>query len=269
MAERIPVTPMVKLYRELKGMSQRERLRRADRLLSRPDRLAAHFARSAEEFTRAFDHRDERFYDTDRRPLPSPPRRLDSTIAVAAHLTGSAPRRVLGDDRLDFTYVDRELVPARTKSGAMFADGRNIRTALRLDLLLANRRDRLPIVGEVKVAMDMDPFFALVQGLTLAAHLVSPSQRERMKRVYPRQGLRDSGKLDVYLLLAEAPAAGTYWFDLREAAAHMSEALMGQRDVAQSVRRIAAVDLDLLGDRLRISKRFAHPDRWVLPARGN
>lgn len=261
MADRIPVTPMVDLYRDLKRDSQRERLRRAERMIANPADLAKRFARSVKRFE-AFSS-DEAFYDTGRKRLPANPTRLGSTLEVASRLEGSRPRRVLGDDDLSFVYVDRELVPARTKSGAVFADGKSIRTALRLDLLLANKHDRLPIVAEVKVAMDKDPFFALIQALTLAAQLVTPQQLDRLRsgRNYGTKRLADRGQVDVYLLLATAPAAATYWFELREAARRLSSRLIEEVPVARSVRRIAALDLDLVNNRLRISKRFSFPDR--------
>jgi hypothetical protein len=257
-AERIPVTPMVEVYRELKGMSQRNRLKRAKRELARPAGLARRFTQSVSQFERAFDHRDESFHDGKRKPLPQAIKGIDSTTGVAAQFKGSAPRKVLGADELSFVYVDRELVPARTRSGAVFADGRSIRTALRLDLLLANRDDRVPIVAEVKVAMDKDPFFALIQGLTLAAHLATGSQLARLRKAYPGSRLARTRQLDVYLLLAEAPASGTYWFDLREVADELSACLVERPELGRHVRRIAAVDLDWVKGRLRVSKRFSH-----------
>lgn len=267
MSERIPVSPMMKLYRKLKGVSQRERLDRAERMIAHPDQLAKRFAQSVASFEKAFDHVDEEFYEKvargkigGRKALPKKPKGISSTLEVAARLSGSGVRRVLGADELDFTYVDRELVPARTKSGATFAGGGSIRTAPRLDLLLASADGRLPIVAEVKVAMDKDPFFALVQALTLSAQLATPSQFERLRRCYG-QRLATASQLDIYLLLANTPAAATHWFDLREAADRLSRRLIETPEITRSVRRIAALDLDLLDGRLRITKRFGHPTR--------
>jgi hypothetical protein len=261
MGERVPVTPMVKRYRALKAASQRERLAEAQRLSGIPRSLARDFGASVELFAKRFDS-DEDFYPPrSRKPLPKADG-IGSTVEVAARLSGSGKRSVLGAEELSFVYVDREIVPARTTSGAVFDDGKPISTALRLDLLLANAKDRVPIVGEVKVAMDRDPYFALIQALTLAAHLATPSQRRRLSSVYGRQGKRlaTDGKLDVYLLFSRTPAAGTYWFDLREAARRLSSALMDDAMIDARIRRIAALDLDEIDGRLRISKRFAYPD---------
>jgi hypothetical protein len=258
-AEKIPVTPLVEEYRGLLKLSQAERLDRAEQLIRRPGSLIKAFRDSCRQFA-SFEHVDEDFYDEvpPRKPLPAKPKGLDSTVEVAARLSGRGAKRVLGDDRLSFVYVDRELVPARTKSGAVFADGKSIRSGLRLDLLLANRDDGTPIIGEVKVAQDKDPFFALIQALTHAAYLSTPSQRKRLARVYSKKKIKVGKKLDVYLLLAQAPAAATYWFELREAARRLASRIVESKP--EGLRRIAAVDLDLVEGRMRISKRFSYPD---------
>lgn len=262
MTEKIPVTPLAEEYRRLLKLSQRQRLERAEQLIRRPASLAKAFSDSRQQFA-SFDHAGEDFYDPvpPRTTLPKKPKGLGSTVEVAARLSGQGPKRVLGDDRLSFVYIDRELVPARTKSGAVFADGKSIRSGLRLDLLLANRHNGAPIIGEVKVAQDKDPFFALIQALTHAAHLSTPSQLKRLARVYSKKKTIKVGKkLDVYLLLAEAPAAATYWFELREAARRLAARLVEQEPITDGVRRIAAVDLDLIDDRMRVSKRFSYPE---------
>lgn len=254
------MTPMVVEYRRLlKLSSQKKRLSRAEELIGDPGQLAAAFVESRKEFAR-FKHADETFYDTERKDLPKRPKGLGSTVEVAARLSGSSPKRVLGDDALSFNYIDRELVPTRTKSGAVFEDGKSIGSGLRLDLLLANRDDGTPIIGEVKVTQDKDPFFALVQALMHAAHLSTKPQLERLGRTYGTKKLNVDGKVDVYLLLAEAPAAATYWFELREAARRLSAALVRQRGISRTVRRIAAIDLDMIEGRMRVSKRFSYPE---------
>jgi hypothetical protein len=96
---------------------------------------------------------------------------------------------VVGDSLLDvpaadlaFEYADRELLTQRTTSPARWEDGTPNRGGVRLDVLLANLDDRTPIAAEVKIARDMDPFFALVQALACAAHLGTPNQYERLRR---------------------------------------------------------------------------------------
>ncbi len=261
MTEQVPVTPLVEEYRRLLKLSQPQRLERAEQLIRRPTSLAEAFSESRQQFA-SFDHADEDFYDPvpPRTALPKNPKGLGSTVEVAARLSGGGRKRVLGDDRLSFSYIDRELVPSRTKSGAVFADGKSIRSGLRLDLLLANHHDGIPIIGEVKVAQDKDPFFALIQALTHAAYLSTPSQLKRLARVYSKKKIKVGKKLDVYLLLAQAPAAATYWFELREAARRLAARLVEQKSLTDGVRRIAAVDLDLIDGRMRVSKRFSYPD---------
>ncbi len=90
------------------------------------------------------------------------------------------------------------------------------------------------------MAQDKDPFFALIQALTHAAYLSTPSQLKRLARVYSKRKIKVGEKLDVYLLLAQAPATATYWFELREAARRLAARLIEQDSVTDGVRRIAA-----------------------------
>ncbi|MEK6251314.1 MAG: hypothetical protein AABM43_05115 [Actinomycetota bacterium] len=260
MATQIPLTPMVKRYKHLGLLSQRKRLAEAHKLITNPGPLAKDFAASIRRF-RSYSNVGEDFY-TERKlfSVKAPQSEIKTTHQLTALVKRAHTVRVLGDQALNFSYVDRELVAARTTGGAVFDDGSEARTALRLDLLLANATDRTPtpIVAEVKVAMDMDPFFALIQGLTLAAHLATGPQRKRLHRRY---GLATAGKLDVYIISAQPPGFATYWFELRDAADSLAAVLIGRRDVSQHIRRIAALDADLVDKRFRVTKRFAYP-RW-------
>jgi hypothetical protein len=72
---------------------------------------------------------------------------------------GGAPGVVAVDaDLLACDYVDRELLVQRTTSPAEWEDGRLNRGGVRLDVVLADAADRTPVVGELKLPGDMDPF---------------------------------------------------------------------------------------------------------------
>jgi hypothetical protein len=81
---------------------------------------------------------------------------------------------VIDNPELNFSFVDRELVPTRTTHERFFENGEPANCFRRLDWLLANAQDRLPIIAEVKVRNDKNPFSALVQLLMYAAELVTP-----------------------------------------------------------------------------------------------
>ena len=82
---------------------------------------------------------------------------------------------------LAFEYVDRELLLQRTNTPAKWENDAINRGGIRPDILLADLETRTPIVAELKLPGDMDPFFALVQALAGTAHLATSAQYERMR----------------------------------------------------------------------------------------
>jgi len=255
----IPLTEMVDLYRELKGFSQKERLAWGRSTLKKPAPLAARFARSVEQFE-SFDNRDERFHESKRKPLPKRPRTISGTPSLAALLPKRGPIEVPGNPALSCDYVDRELVVARTTGGAKFTDGGSASTALRLDLLLKST-DGVPVIGEVKIAMDKDPVFALVQLLTLAAHLATPNQRQRLINSYRDDRFRShhaTAAIDLCVCLANPPVRATYWFDLRALAGPLSDRLLREKAIGARIRRIVCLDFELRRGHLAVLPRFAH-----------
>jgi hypothetical protein len=149
-------------------------------------------------------------------------------------------------------YVDRELLVQRTSSPAKWADGSSNVGGLRLDLLMADTADRTPIVGEIKLPRDMDPFFALVQGLACAAHLATSNQYRRMQQHLPSgrfPDLDDAPRLDVWVLIVEPRigraghgSTGRYVADLRHTAEALAPRLLAQPGL-RAIRRIAELEM--------------------------
>lgn len=278
MSEPIPITPMFSYYTHLqfKGVGKQGkstyqlRLDEAKSLLRDPAVLVDKFTESLAQADAYFDRHD--FDDEDlypkRREFKKPPG-IESTDALGhwLHKGRRTPWRVLGDDSLNFYYLDRELVPTRAP-GERLTDGRNTATGPRLDLLLANANAGRPIVGEVKLTSngspDKDSFFALIQALAAAAYLLPPSQLARLRRGThdPERRLDpDAKRLDLYLLTGEPPPHSPIWFELRDCAERLAAALAPQ--VGDRIHTIAGVELAWLKDRpeptrLRITKRFSH-----------
>ncbi len=152
-------------------------------------------------------------------------------------------------------YVDRELLVQRTTSPAQWADGRRNIGGLRLDVLLADSTDRTPIVGELKLPGDMDPFFALVQALACAAHLATSHQYERMRRHLGRGSFPEqitAPPFDIWVLFVNAPGyqsgqppKGKFMADLQSAAETLAPRLLAQDATRSSLRRIAGLCLKL------------------------
>jgi hypothetical protein len=268
------------------------RLEEAERLLDDPSTLAEEFAATVERF--APYRNDEPFYPSPRKvhkpgtdlkrtydlvlQLPKAhsiePRDSEHRLHDAAQ--DSQVADVVAAD-LGFTYVDKELLVHRTtskdKNGrprrARWGDDGVNRGGMRLDILLANANDRAPIIAELKIRQDMDPFFALVQALGCAAHLVTHNQYERLRAEnldthasFP--GFREARGdpfVDVYLLFVGADAAprGRYQPALKRAAEQLAPKLLEHTGIAKNVRRIVGLDMDLDGKRRPVaSVRFAY-----------
>ena len=280
----IPKTDIMGRYRDLRGMSQAKRLSHARRLVEHPEELAtesaasvAHFAPYSNLDEQFYPERPERHYSEDFKNTNDVVLRLKEQKQV---IPVDAPDRAIGRDAgptvtavlasaLASTYVDRELLVQRTTSPAKWEDGKRNLGGVRLDVLLADVADRTPIVAELKLPGDMDPFFALVQALACAAHLATPNQYERMRRrpgggQFPR--LDGAPRLDVWVLFVDAadrragqPPKGAYMADLEHAAEALAPRLLAEDALTDSIRRIAGLGLRKLDG----SDEVAADVRWA------
>jgi hypothetical protein len=203
----IPLTPLRHFYDRLRDFCSDSFHREAAReWLRRPDRVQELIAASVAHFG-LYDNRDELF-----RPAP-----MGLTAArtgnpdLANRLLGLIARGATGvpsRPELEFDFVDYELSPVRT-TGSEFESGESGRSSGKggVDVLLANRVDRLPAVGELKADTDVNPFLGFVQSLTYAVELATPAQRVRLAASYPgRFAWPGAGPyIDVYLLLIRHP----------------------------------------------------------------
>jgi hypothetical protein len=270
----IPITTIMGRYQALRTMPQRDRLAEAQRLVEHPDELASEFAQSVAHFA-PYDNLTDHFYPPERAKR-SPADEVKRTNDIVLRLDkqgdlhpGDAAGRLTEHDagpsvvavpasELACDYVDRELLVQRTTSPAEWEDGSLNRGGVRLDVLLADSRDRNPIVGELKLPGDMDPFFALVQALANAAHLATANQYERMRR-HLRRGkfpeLPGVPRLDVFVLFVDPPGyqygeapKGRYMAQLQSCVEQLAPRLLVHEQLAASVRRIAGLGLRLDAD---------------------
>ena len=132
---------------------------------------------------------------------------------------------VAGEPLLDCSYVDREL--------SLRAPGLG---RLRLDLLLASAYDRAPVLAEVKLGSDKDPFAALIQLLACMSLFVGGDGR-------PSAGGTDGpelagGAVDGMVLLVEPRWRARGWIESLEAARELGRAVTAGAASAL-VRRIS------------------------------
>jgi hypothetical protein len=267
----IPVTPIMRRYQALRKMSQHDRLAEAIRLIEHPAELADEFAASVAHFT-PYCNVNEHFYPPERaqRDFAEDVKRTNDLVLRLADQGRVVPFDAEGRStthdadpsvtavpaaHLAMTYVDRELLVQRTTSPAEWEDGTPNRGGVRLDVLLADAADRIPVVCELKLPGDMDPFFAVVQALACAAHLATPYQYERMRRHLHRvkfPQLSGPPRLDVCVLFVDPvdydpilPPKERYMADLKAAAETLAPRLLAQQALTTTVRRIAGLAMRL------------------------
>lgn len=159
--------------------------------------------------------------------------------------------------------MDYEIAPTRTTNHAEFDDGGTWRTGVFIDLLLASCAEpRTPIVGELKIRGDKDPFTALIQTLACSAHLATTAQYERLRSFVGagRFPVTQQPRLDCYVLLYRfLEKHQTDLKALDEKAETLSARLMARPEVTAHLRRIACVSIQLERDgKLHGTCRWRH-----------
>jgi hypothetical protein len=240
-----------------------------------PATLAEFFQMSVERFSE-YSNVEEPFYPDHppRKELPDPEGidRIGGTLSLTAFLKAAGTGRVVENPDLDFVFVDRELVPARTTGNAFFENDEPSIRVRRLDWLLANAHDQLPIIAEVKVGNDKNPFYALVQLLMYAAELVTPAQLTRLRRHYPDRfklpasagGVTDAQGpvMNLYIVISNYNPRSNLRQEILETTSQLAQRLVVEKGVSRYIRKIACLDVTLEKDKqLRFTKVFAYSDR--------
>lgn len=256
----VPTIPLRSLYDVFVALSPREAQEHLARALALcPHKLAKLFDESVRMFA-GFNNPGEGFTgDTDGRrqvQAPQDPRNATSDVEVSVLFKERHENRGIVEDarHLDFEVVEREVVPER-------ATGTGKR-GRRIDWLAMNAHDRTPILAELKVGEDKNPFYALVQLLLYAATLSTGSQQARLRRHFPTLRIPDApseddrvahAKFDLYIVLVEFPAQLKTFLELARTTA---QALVREPLIASKVRRIACLRTSLTPSGLRFDREF-------------
>lgn len=243
-------TELDKYYSDLCGKNQQTQTACATDHKNNPTALIDLFLESVKTVERR-ERTDEPFYASKRKDPGSPEGvHVKRTIEFVSYLREGSTRSVEDEEALAFCYLDREIFPGRTT--------RAVRVSPRkLDLLLANSGDRMPIFAELKIGSDKLAYSALVQLLMLAAEFQSPSQRERLRNhskgylTWPPEG----PFADLYII-AHNPSEGTYREPSIDATEKISEQLVADARLSRYIRRIAYLNAINTGA-MTFEKRFA------------
>jgi hypothetical protein len=235
----IPRTKMRKLFEEC-GQSTSLGAQLCWAKTLNPKALAKAFVTSIEQFT---PYRREEPFHPARTPLPASNTitSIRSSRDLASLLGPQQMAEVINGPHLNFQYVDYELVPARTTGGTTYDDGKRATTWVRLDQLLAGDR---PIIAEVKIRKDKNPFYALIQALTAAVELLTPAQHDRLRKYYPKSFPNNNDQtVDIYLILYQWSRNRQAWQDLLTYTQETCHALSRIAKVQKYVTTFAILEL--------------------------
>ena len=120
-------------------------------------------------------------------------------------------------------------------------------------LLLTTTPTPLPAVGEIKAASEyVGPTFALIQGLTYAAELVTKSQWSRLGQAFdqlrPICTADGSPQVDVLVLLQHSSNQEQYSSADLELAKRMAKEVVADSKVSAAVRSVEFVSWRLEGE---------------------
>lgn len=248
-----PTTTHLRDYYEvLLALKEEEQTVLAEAHAEDPTLLIHRFTESVETAELRVGQGIESFHDRARLAPAESLEEIKSTIDFARQLVDRECVVADPHSELGFEYVDREIFPGRTTGRARMRK----RTA---DLLLVNVKDRLPVVGELKIGSDRPTYFAFVQALMHAAELVSETQRARLKREYESAKFTwpaDGPYVDLLLIAYEPPQTGEFRARSTAATEKIAEKMIAAPTVSKWLRRIAYLKAESAGDQLRFEALF-------------
>jgi hypothetical protein len=250
----IPITALRHLYNVLRGLSADEVHAAISRYLADSPKgtkfLRDLYKESVSHFC-MYSNIEEHFRpeDSDRdRTLDDPQEKyaIELVQAIRNHGCSIAPG-------IGYDYVDYEISPLRTTK-ALYENGRTGRKsgAGGIDVLLATKTDRTPVVGEIKAETDTNPFLAFIQALTYASELATQDQQTRLKSHYQEFAERPDRKnptVELMLFLEPKPnddKQSTYLTQVKQLIRQMYSS--SDSTFARTVTRVCCVEARLLTD---------------------
>lgn len=184
----IPITKLRNFYESLAklGLSTDTQLSIV-KDINREDkykRLISLYEESKKDFSE-YDNIDEPFLPKNlnhRKSLPDPDKieTFSSTTDVISVLQKRNPEIDVGDSGYNFKYIQREVPTYRITNTKSKAGRKSGAGGIDFIGLSCNEDNKLPILGEIKVAGDQNAFYALIQLLTYLSELYTPNQIKRI-----------------------------------------------------------------------------------------
>lgn len=200
----VPLTKMRERYFALKapGMNVSTRTVECEKLLDDVSPLVDDFVAAVHAWQNSsYDLRAEPFYPPGTRRVP----KQRGTIIVTEHLKKHQAISVSSSSPYSFSYRDREISPLRTPRGRFSDNSLATRSGLGgIDYVGVTLDETpVPVLGEIKVESDADPFYAFVQLLTYLSELCSKAQTARASTFLFDGRVSGATSWDLHILLAD------------------------------------------------------------------
>lgn len=129
---------------------------------------------------------------------------IKSTNDVISHFQSNNKKVCVAPSIYDFEYIEREVSPLRT-TNAIYENQLSARRSGTggIDFIGWNTSRNLPVLGEIKVKDDQNPFYALIQLLTYLSEISTPNQIDRInnfKHFGTANNLSSNTKFYLYII---------------------------------------------------------------------
>ena len=204
----IPETGLRKLYITLKGKNTKEQKEVAKYYCDNTDELIELYNESINSF-KDYDLSQENFVNKEyKRKEIGKPQEEEGTRKVIAYFKESNNKIfITNESSLNFDYINREISPYRSPKSGNKSSGLG-----GIDFIGWNTSKKGPIIGEIKVGSDGNPFIALIQALTYSSEMFTQNQIKRINKfkLFGDNNIIDFGNKNIYiyLLFFEFPGKG-------------------------------------------------------------
>ena len=226
----IPTTELRDFYNILKMLSTNTRLNISKDFNRKENyiNLCEIYRQSKKHFEKYINIENPFISNNDREILPKIPiSNINKTNEIIAIFKKNGKSNIVQNgDNYTFEYIEKEISPIRT-TDAIFDTGKPGKSSGQggLDFIGWNKND-IPILGEIKIKDDKDPFFALIQLLTYSSELSTDNQ---IKRIKERKlfGNNRNFKLPFYLYIVLS--------DYNESNKKRNELLSNAKSIAEKI----------------------------------
>lgn len=253
----IPITKLRNFYESLAKLrlATKTQLNIAEDLNEKENykQIIALYKESKEHFAKKYEYNDEPFLSkSSRKPIDNNVISISRTQNIISVFQANKKLiHVKNDSKYDFKYLQREVSPLRT-TNAEFETGKSGKSSGNggidfIGLNLDNDLPNLPILGEIKVGGDQNPFYALIQLLTYLSELSTPNQIKRINKteLFGNIHLTDETSFYLYILLVNTSSS-----DIKKELLSKTQNLAArlQEDIKE-IKEIVFLKMDPSGDK--------------------